>query len=245
MEAKPYLKEIILDRAGIQNHESYPFNIDSLRSFASLSFHPHVTFLTGENGSGKSTLIEAIALSLGFGFEGGTKSVHYNTSEYPSELFKYLKTVKSFKKPRDYYFLRAETFYKVASYADKTNYIASYGGSLHEKSHGEAFMAMLMNKLKGTGLYIFDEPEAALSPSRQLAALSRIHQLAVNCHSQFIIATHSPILLSYPYATIYNLDHDGIRKLDYQQTEQFLITKEFLNNYEVILKDLLNNPTLA
>jgi len=239
MRAKPYLKEIILNRGKLSDQTSYPFNIAALKLLDSLSFHPDVTFIIGENGSGKSTLIEAIALSLGFGFEGGTKNVHYNTAERASPLHEYLKLVKSFKKPKDYYFLRAETFYKVASYADETDYVKGYGGSLHEKSHGESFMAMLMNKLKGNGLYIFDEPEAALSPARQLAALARIHQLAINEDSQFIIATHSPILLAYPHATIYQLDENGISKVDYQQTEQFIVTKEFLSNHKNMLKQLL------
>lgn len=240
MHAKPYLKEIILDRDKLLDQTLYPFNLDALKLLESLSFHPDITFIIGENGSGKSTLIEAIALSLGFGFEGGTKNVHYNTAEKASGLYKYIKLVRSFKKPKDYYFFRAETFYKVASYADETDYIKGYGGSLHEKSHGESFMAMLMNKLRGEGLYIFDEPEAALSPGRQLAALARIHQLANNANSQFIIATHSPILLSYPYSTIYQLNEDGITQVDYHQTEQFRVTKEFLNNHENILKQLLN-----
>jgi predicted ATPase len=241
MQAKPYLKEIILIRDYNLDQNVYPLNIRSLNFLESMSFHPDVTFIIGENGSGKSTLIEAIALSLGFGFEGGTKNVHYQTAESASLLHKYIKLVKSFKKPKDYFFLRAETFYKVASYADETNYIKGYGGSLHEKSHGEAFMALLTKKMTGNGLYLFDEPEAALSVGRQLAALARIHQLAVEGCSQFIICTHSPILLSYPNATIYQLSDDGIKLVDYQQTEQFMVTKEFLNNHENILKRLLNN----
>lgn len=241
MQAKPYLKEITIVSDNGLDQNVYPFNIPALKFLESLSFHPDVTFIIGENGSGKSTFIEAIALRLGFGFEGGTKNFHYKTAERVSNLHNHIKLVKSFKKPKDYFFLRAETFYKVASYADETNYTMGYGGSLHEMSHGESFMALLTNKLKGNGLYLFDEPEAALSVGRQLAALSRIHQLAVEASSQFIICTHSPILLSYPNATIYQLTEDGIKQVDYQHTEQFMLTKEFLNNHENILKELLDN----
>lgn len=193
----------------------------------------------GENGTGKSTLIEAIAIALGFGAEGGTRNVQFATANTVSTLHKYLAVVKSFVKPKDYYFLRAESFYNVATYMDTTGYLVGYGDkSLHHRSHGEAFMATLTIKLRGNGLYIFDEPEAALSPSRQMAALAAIHDL-VKKGSQFIIATHSSILLAYPGAKILYLDANGISEMSYEDTEHYVVTKNFLNNHKKLLRTLL------
>ncbi|MBG6235206.1 putative ATPase [Pedobacter sp. CAN_A7] len=239
MEAKPYLKEVHLKRDLIPSFDIYPFNIPAISNLSSLEFHPDVTFIVGENGAGKSTLIEAIALSLGFGIEGGTKNVQFKTHHNESGLFNYLNNVKSFKKPNDYYFLRAESFYNVATYMEELNYLHDYGGkSLHQRSHGESFMATLGLKLKGRGLYIFDEPEAALSPTKQLEALAVIDKL-VTAHSQFIIATHSPILLAYPHATIYQLDEFGIKRIKYEETEHYMVTKYFLNNHKEMIKEIL------
>lgn len=241
MEAKPYLQSISLKRDGIDAFDRYPFDIPAVRELDTIEFHPDVTFLVGENGSGKSTLVEAIALLMGFGPEGGTKSVQFRTSDDISPLHKYLKPSRSFKKPDDYYFLRAESFYNVATYMDDVGYLGGYGDkSLHARSHGEAFMTTLTMKLRGRGLYIFDEPEAALSPTRQMAALSAIHQL-IEEDSQFIIATHSPILLSYPKARILLLDGTGISDISYEDTEHYAITRDFLNNYERQLAILLDD----
>ncbi|MDB5141698.1 MAG: putative ATPase [Mucilaginibacter sp.] len=245
MEAKPYLKEILLKRELISSFDQYPFHIPAVKHLSSLQFHPDVTFIIGENGTGKSTLIEAIALSLGFGIEGGSKNVQVQTHNNASPLSGYLTGIKSFKKPTDYYFLRAESYYNVATYmeeiSDEEKFEKYYGvKSLHQCSHGESFMVTLTKKLTGNGLYIFDEPEAALSPSRQLAALSAINNL-VNANSQFIIATHSPILLAYPNATIYQLDEAGIKKVNYEETEHFMVTKYFLNNYKEMTGILFDN----
>jgi predicted ATPase len=207
-------------------------NITAIQSFSAMQFHPDVTFIVGENGAGKSTLVEAIATVMGFSAEGGTRNCQVSTADTVSVLHKYLKVTKSFAKPKDYYFLRAESFYNVATYMDATDYLGGYGDvSLHKRSHGEAFMATIMLKLKGNGLYIFDEPEAALSPTRQMAASSAIHELVKN-NSQFIIATHSPILLAYPNARIYFLDDYGISEISYEESERYAVTKSFLNNYE-------------
>jgi predicted ATPase len=240
MEAKPYLQRIELKRDAIADFDDYPFSIPAIRELDCLEFHPDVTFLVGENGSGKSTLIEAIAMALGFGAEGGTKNVRFATTDDNSGLFHYLKLVRSFARPRDHYFLRAESFYNVATYMDSVNYLEGYGGkSLHARSHGEAFLATLNQKLRGKGLYIFDEPEAALSPTRQMSALASIHQL-VQDDSQFIIATHSPILMAYPGAKIVLLDGTGLSQVRYADTEHYAVTKEFLNNHERMVHYLLD-----
>lgn len=242
MESRPYLREIQLPPDAVPSFDVYPFSLPVIRNFSSLQFHPDVTFFVGENGIGKSTLIEAIALALGFSLEGGPKSIQTITHNNASSLFMYLKLIRSFKLPKDYFFLRAESFYNVATYMEEMNnsdYLKGYGGTLHGQSHGEAFLAVLTQKLKGNGLYIFDEPEAALSPSRQMSALVAIDQL-VKKRSQFIIATHSPILLAYPNAIIYHLDENGIREMAYEDTPQYQVTKGFLNDYKRMLDILLD-----
>jgi predicted ATPase len=239
VQVKPYLREIGLKRESIENFTKYPFSIPAVAKLKTLKFHPDVTFFVGENGSGKSTLIEAIAVALGFNPEGGTKQSQFTTTRTHSDLHSHLRLVRNFKKPGDGYFLRAESFYNLATFMEATGYLRGYGGkSLHQQSHGESFMATLLHKLSGGGLYIMDEPEAALSPSRQMAALSAIHNL-VQQESQFIIATHSPILLAYPRACIYQFDERGIRKVKYEDTEQYSVTRQFLNSYQQLLKILM------
>jgi predicted ATPase len=239
ISAKPYLKEISF-RPNIEiDFDTYPYNIASVRTLAQLKFHQDVTFFVGENGAGKSTVLEAIAVALGYGPEGGTKNVTLKTTESVSSLHQALRLTHSFQKPKDGYFLRAESFFNVATYMDETGYLGGYGDkSLHARSHGEAFMALLLHKFRGNGLYLLDEPEAALSPNRQLAALTAIHQLVQN-QSQFIIATHSPILLSYPNAKILQFDGAGISEVRFENTEHYIVTRDFLNNYPRRLEQLL------
>ena len=205
-----------------------------------------VTFLVGENGSGKSTLLEAIAVSCGFNAEGGTRNFTFSTRATHSELGEYI-TVAKRRYPRDGFFLRAESFYNVATNIDEMDeepsfsprLIDSYGGvSLHSQSHGESFLALVQNRFGGEGLYLLDEPEAALSPTRQLTLLGEMYQL-VERDSQFIIATHSPILMAYPGARIYELSENGIASVEYRETEHYQLTRRFLENPERMRRYLL------
>jgi predicted ATPase len=241
MDALPYLRQVDFKRSDVPDPTQYPFCLPVVSRLTSLAFHPAVTFLVGENGSGKSTLIEALAIIMGLNSEGGNRNTRFQTENTHSDLWKYLKPTKSFKRPRDLYFLRAESFYNVASYMDSIIPAGAQGygdKSLHRQSHGEAFMAVLANKLHGDGLYLLDEPEAALSPSRQLSALVEMHRL-VRANSQFIIATHSPILMSYPNAKILAIGAEGITEVAYGETEHFNVTRDFLNRHEWMLDQLL------
>jgi predicted ATPase len=240
-ETKPYLREVRLERSRVASFEEYPFDIPAVREMKALAFHPDVTFFVGENGSGKSTLLEAIALELGFGPEGGTRNMQFANAETTSCLHEYLRIVRGVGAPGDWFFLRAESFYNVATYADEAGYLGGYQGkSLHGRSHGEAFLTILNHKLRGRGLYLFDEPEAALSPSRQMTARASIHSL-VSEGSQFVIATHSPILLAYPRCKIVLFDERGLREVRYEETEHYAVTRRFLNDHRRIVEELMRN----
>lgn len=241
-----YLRTVELCRKNIDSFSEYPFSLEAVRSLVTLELHPKVTFIVGENGTGKSTMLEAVATSYGFNPEGGTKNFNFSTMNTHSDLHKYLRLVKGVRRPEDGFFLRAESFYNVASNIDELDkfgmgprIIDSYGGrSLHEQSHGESFLSVFINRFSGKGLYILDEPEAALSPSRQMAMLARMHEL-VQQDSQFIIATHSPIIMSYPDAIIYELN-DGFKEVDYKATEHYQVMKEFINNTEKMLNIIMD-----
>lgn len=235
-----YLRSIEILKTKVLLAE-YPFNIPAIQKINTIDFHPNITFLIGENGVGKSTILEAIAINLGFNAEGGNQNVNFRTEHTSSILHKHLKLVRSHKRPQEGYFLRAESFYNVASYMDS---IASpsaqgYGGkSLHHQSHGESFLSVLKHKFHGNGLYLLDEPEAALSPTRQMSVLAIIDQL-IKKNSQFIIATHSPILLSYPNAKIYQICDSGVQEVKYTETEHYTITRNFLNYHNNMLERIL------
>jgi predicted ATPase len=241
---KPYLREISLKRDKVSDPTQYPFTIPAVRHLDVLRFDPDVTFLVGENGTGKSTLLEAVSLALGFNAEGGTKNFNFCTRASHSELYACLRLVRSYQRPRDGYFLRAESFFNVATEIERLDrepskapaVIDSYGGhSLHEQSHGESFLALMTHRFRGRGLYILDEPEAALSPRKQLLMLRRVRQL-VHQESQFIIATHSPILLAYPNAKILLLDQRGYTVVKYEDTEHYQLMRQFLNDPDGMLK---------
>lgn len=234
-----YLRSIKLLRDKIKCFNQYPFFLPAFRDLDALEFHPQVTFIVGENGTGKSTLLEAIAIAWGFNPEGGTRNFNFSTRNSHSELHEYIRLIRGARKPKDSFFFRAESFYNLATQIDELEVSGFYGGkSLHEQSHGEAFFATFMNKFKGNGLYILDEPEAALSPMRQMAMISRMHDLA-NQNSQFIIATHSPIIMGYPGAKILQISNSGIEVVEYEKTEHYIIMKEFINNRNKMLEVLL------
>ncbi|HCC01314.1 MAG TPA: ABC transporter ATP-binding protein [Ruminococcaceae bacterium] len=226
------------------NGEDYVFHIPAIKYIYEngiLSFKKQVTFFTGENGTGKSTILEAIALASGFNAEGGSKNFIFSTNSTESHLYNYLTLIRN-QYPRDGFFLRAESFYNVATNVDTLGInLDSYGGkSLHAQSHGESFFSLISNRFHGNGLYILDEPEAALSASRQLALIAEIKRL-VDDNSQFLIATHSPILMAYPDADILVLSKRGITMTPYKETDAYLITKNFLDNPERILHYLFES----
>ena len=220
----------------------YPFSIPALRDFPTIPLHPHVTFFIGENGSGKSTLIEAIAVAARFNPEGGSKNMSFATRESQSVLHRHLRLTRGHRREGGGYFLRAESFFNVATLVDQLgdNVIAAHGGtSLHEMSHGESFLALVRHRFWPDGIYIMDEPEAALSPQGQLGLLALIDDL-VRQGSQFLIATHAPILMAYPRAWIYQLSDRGVNRIEYEDTEHFRLTRDFLNHRERYLKQLFS-----
>ena len=223
------------------SRESYLRNIPALRDLESLSFTRPVTFFVGENGSGKSTLLEAIAIACGFNPEGGTRNYSFSTYDSHSELCGALRISRGVRKAGWGYFLRAESFYNVATKEEE--YSRGPGGRpqhFHEKSHGESFLSLAQNSFRGGGLYLLDEPEAALSPQRQLILLVEIDRCARK-GAQFIIATHSPILLGLPGAEILSFDDGQIHPVSYEETESYQVTALFINNRQQILNRLLED----
>lgn len=217
--------------------------VEHLLRMEQLAFSAPVTFLVGENGTGKSTLLEAIAVASGFNAEGGSRDFSFSTRDSHSELYRCLTIIRT-TRPDDGFFLRAESFYNAASYLEETRKIVPgdyrrYGGiSPHEQSHGEAFLSLISNRFEGHGLYLLDEPEAALSPRRLMSLLCCIDDL-VKMHSQFIIATHSPILMAYPNARILEFTEEGIQEVGYRETEHYRLTKRFLDDPERMMRYLL------
>jgi predicted ATPase len=234
-----YLRGIRLLRDQVPSFDKYPFSIPAVRQLDELDLGANVTFLIGDNGAGKSTLIEAIAVVAGFNAEGGSRNFNFASRRSESELHKFVRPIRGVKRPRDGFFLRAESMFNVATEIERLGVGHSYGGvSLHEQSHGESFLALARHRFNGYGLYILDEPEAALSPQRQLSLLTIMHELVEEDRSQFIIATHSPILMAYPAAIIYRLGADGIRRVKYEETEHYTITRDFLNAPDRYFKTL-------
>ena len=233
-----FIQHISIDWSKIEEN-SYLRKIEAIHNLEKLVFEKPITFLVGENGSGKSTLLEAIAVAYGFNPEGGTKNYSFSTYDSHSKLYEAIRVAKGFRKAKWGYFLRAESFYNVATkeeeYADWEYPSQKY----HEKSHGESFLTLAQNQLRPNGLYLFDEPEAALSPQRQLTLLMEICSCAKQ-GSQFIIVTHSPILLGIPGAQIISFDDGFVHNCEYEDTESYKVTEMFINNREILLKRLLS-----
>lgn len=242
-----YLKEIY--KINIEDFEEYSYlrNIPSLKNFQGIKIDKPVTFFVGENGSGKSTLLEAIAIALGLNPEGGSKNFNFATKETHSELGKLLEIARGSRREEDGFFLRAESFYNLATEVEELNgsgfssLYDSYGGkSLHDQSHGESFRSLILNRFRPRGIYLLDEPEAALSPTSQMSLLCIIDEL-VKKDTQFIIASHSPIILAYPNADIYEFSEAGIEKKSYKETESYSVTKAFLDDPERMMNFLFDD----
>jgi predicted ATPase len=240
--------QLLRDR--IPSPDRFPYTLPAVRNLDVLAFHSKVTFLVGENGTGKSTLLEAIAVACGLNPEGGSRHFTFSTRASHSPLDECVRLVRTVALPGDSYFLRAESYYNVASEIERLDkdepnayfrpppIIKAYGGrSLHEQSHGESFFALFQNRFRDHGLYLMDEPEAALSPSRQLQFLALLNNY-VRRGGQFVIATHSPIIMAYPDAWLYVLHSEGIRLVPYTETEHYLVARRFLGNPQRALREL-------
>jgi predicted ATPase len=249
VDAQPLLREIELERPA--GASEYPFTVPAVAGLKKLQLRSRVTFFVGENGSGKSTLLEALAVASGLAFEGGSRNFriaspppHHGESQAARiEQLADALTLRWRKRPRDAFFLRAESFYNVVSYLEQIDGFDAYGGeSLHTRSHGESFMTLLLTRISGGGLYLLDEPEAALSAARQLALLVRMHQLLESKpETQFIIATHSPIVLAFPGAQIFSFDRTPPCEIDYRLTDAYAITRRFLADPDRALSELWPN----
>ena len=250
MKDNLYIREVRISKEiPHNNYLSRLLVVRRLCETGGLQFHKDVTFIVGENGIGKSTLIEGLAVAMGFNPEGGTVNFNFSTKDSHSDLHNYLTVSRGYKKHRDGFFLRAESFYNVASNIDELDatpsfgpkLINNYGGvSLHKQSHGESFMALVENRFGGNGLYILDEPEAALSPMRLMRLMVCMQEL-VKKNSQFIISTHSPILMTFPNAEVLEITEEGINSVNYKDTEHFIVTKRFMDAPEKIIESLLGD----
>jgi predicted ATPase len=235
----PFVRSVVLKRDEVEDFDRYPFSIPAIRQLSELELDPAVTLFAGENGSGKSTLVEGIAIAAGFNPEGGSKHMTVSTRASHSSLHEHLRLVRGTRSAKTGYFLRAESFFNIAtSIEDNLTAMASHGGvSLHEQSHGESFISLITNRFGSNGLYLLDEPEAALSLRGNLALMRRMHDL-VREGSQFVVSTHSPILLGYPNARIYVLSEAGLTETSYEDTEQYELSRSFLDDRERFLHHL-------
>jgi predicted ATPase len=243
-KAEAFLRSLILVRDRVPSFDAYPFDIPAVRELRQLDFGPEVTILVGENGSGKSTLVEAIAVAAGFNPEGGSRNFNFETRRSESALVGAIRLVRGVRRPRTGFFLRAESFFNVATEVERLDLATDpvYGGkSLHERSHGESFLALAIHRFFPNGLYVLDEPEAALSPQNCLTLLLRMREL-VAAGSQFVLATHSPILMAYPGAAIYTLTGSGPVRTPFDDVAHVRLTRHFLAKPEEYLRLLTPDP---
>lgn len=239
------MNELFIHQAGIDwaqvPPESYLWDIEAFRGVEQLHFQKPVTFFVGENGSGKSTLLEAMAIAYGFNPEGGTRNYSFSTRDSHSPLERAIRLGKGHRRAAHGYFLRAESFYNVATQEEvyaRSGLTPIPSRGYHEKSHGESFLALAQDYLRPEGVYFFDEPEAALSPQRQLTLLLEISR-CVQEGSQFFMVSHSPILLALPDAELLTFDRGAVHACTYEETDSYQITKMFIQNREKILAELL------
>lgn len=241
----PFIRSLAINCPN--SSDSFPFSIPAIRALETpLKLHPKVTFLAGENGMGKSTLLEGLADKWGFSEQSGNRSKMLGSRNYYTKLASEMRLSRSSDRPLDGFFLRAESLYNFATEMDElekepfcgTGYFNYGGKSLHERSHGESFLTLFLERFDGHGVYLLDEPEAALSATRQMAFLVRLHDLA-NDFSQFVIATHSPIILAYPDAIIYQFDENGVHQVSYRDTQAYDVTNRFLKDPERMVERLL------
>ncbi|WP_010500597.1 AAA family ATPase [Paenibacillus elgii] len=234
-----FLKSITILKEKITNTKDYPFSLPLIKNNEVIHFSANVTFFVGENGSGKSTLLEAIAYQCGFNTAGGGRNNNHYVEASEAALGDYVR-LSWLPKITNGFFMRSESFYQFATHIDEVGARDSYGGkSLHCQSHGESFLSLFKNRFGKKAIYLLDEPEAALSPARQLSLLTIIKELSN--FSQFIIATHSPILLGYPDAQIISFDHGQLTEINYEDTDHYQITRRFLENRSKILKELFED----
>jgi predicted ATPase len=240
-----FVRSVAFERDNVDDLDRYPFSIPAVHSLTTLALHPRITLFAGENGSGKSTLVEAIAIAAGLSPEGGSRNMSLATRASHSQLHEHLRLTRGTRTPRDGFFLRAESVFNVATHIEELEregaglIASSYGGvSLHEQSHGESFLSLVVHRFFGPGFYVLDEPEAALSVQGQLAVIARMHEL-VTTGSQFVVSTHSPILLAYPDAQIYALSESGIEAVGYDETDAVVLTRSFLADRNRFLRHLL------
>lgn len=243
----PRLKTVKLLRESVSRWDEYPFNVPPIAALHTIDITSRVCFFVGENGSGKSTLLEAIAAHYGFGREGGTRNFSVETTSSVRAIDPLVRALRVGFTVRtgSGFYLRAESFFNVASYVDSVGGVDSYGGkSLHDQSHGESFISLLQNRFTRSGFYVMDEPEAALSPQRQLSFLVILHDLLKdNDNIQFLVATHSPILLAYPDAQIFSFDGGHIHEISYRESQPFQLVSRFVAAPERYLTALFSEPT--
>jgi len=240
-----FLRSVELEARVPDPEAGHPFDVPAIAAMrspgAAVRFHPSVTMFVGDNGSGKSTLLEAIAVHQGMNAEGGARGMQFQTrDESVSPLHQHIRVLRSHRQPRDMFFLRAESYFNVATAIENYGSTSLYGGSPHARSHGESFIDLVVNRFGPQSVFLLDEPEAALSVHGQLQFLVRMHDL-VTAGCQFVIATHSPLLMAYPNASIFEFTDHGPALAEWANVDTVRITSDFLAHPSEFLNDLLND----